>query len=140
MTGFRSSTSRRNGRLITGFLVGVASISLFAACSASGGTVGSTPSSASAVIGTWGSTATAQPHLVFDDGKVTGTDGCNGISTTYTVDGDTITLESFMSTQKGCPGVDTWLRTIHSVQIDGDALIVRNSSGDQIGTLDRNDG
>jgi heat shock protein HslJ len=140
MTGNHSSTSRRNGRLITGFLIGIASVSLFTACAGGGANAGSTPDPESAVVGTWGSTAKDQPHLTFDDGKVTGTDGCNNIATTYTVDGDAIALKSFMSTMKACLGVDPWLGAVHTVEIDGDALIVRNSSGDQIGTLDRNDG
>jgi heat shock protein HslJ len=140
MSGNRTSTSHRKGRLITGFLIGIASVSLFTACAAGGGTAGRTPDPGDAVTGTWGSTTNGQPHLAFADGTVTGTDGCNGISTTYTVDGDTITVASFMSTEKACAGVDTWLRSVRSVEIDGDALIVYNSSGDQIGTLDRNDG
>lgn len=140
MTGNRTSTSHRNGRLITGFLIGIASVSLFTACAAGGATAGSTPDTESAITGTWGSTSAKQPHLVFTDGKVKGTDGCNGISTSYTVDGNKVTLKTFFSTEKACTGVDTWLHSVRSVEIDGDALIVRNSSGDQIGTLDRNDG
>lgn len=141
MNGNRVSTSTRNGRLITGFLIGIASVSLFSACAA-GGNAGSSGATdpAEAIVGTWGSTGDRQPHLVFDDGSVTGTDGCNGITSTYTVDGDTISIDPFMSTLKACSGVDTWLRLIHTVQIDGDALVVRDSSGGQIGTLDRNDG
>jgi heat shock protein HslJ len=127
--------------LITAFLVGVASMSLLSACAAgTGAGAGGAEDPSDAIVGTWGSTADKQPHLVFDDGKVTGTDGCNGVSTTYTVEGDTVTLGRFMSTQMACTGVDTWLRAVHTVTIDGDALIVRNSSGDEIGTLERNDG
>jgi heat shock protein HslJ len=141
MTGPATSTFRRNGRLITGFLIGLASVSLFTACAAGGGSAGGgTPEPAEAVVGTWGSTAPQQPHLAFTDGEVTGTDGCNGITTSYTVDGDTITLDRFMSTQKACTGVDTWLRHVRSVQVDGDVLIVLDASGEQIGTLDRNEG
>jgi heat shock protein HslJ len=140
MTGLGSSTFRRNGRLITGFLVGLASVSLFSACAAGVPAGGGTPAPADAVVGTWGSTAANQPHLAFDDGQVTGTDGCNGITTSYTVDGDTITLDRFMSTQKACSGVDTWLRNVRSVQVDGDVLVVLDAQGEQIGSLDRNDG
>ncbi|WP_166426851.1 META domain-containing protein [Labedella gwakjiensis] len=125
--------------MITGLMIGVASVSLFAACS-SGAGAGSAPDPETAIVGTWGSSGKGQPNLVFDDGKVTGTDGCNGISSTYTVADGAITVARFMSTQMACTGVDTWLRGIHSVEIDGDALVVRNSAGDQIGTLDRNDG
>ncbi|RUQ98284.1 META domain-containing protein [Labedella endophytica] len=140
MSGLSTSTFRRNGRLITAFLIGIASVSVLTACAA-GSTAGGEPDPAEAIVGTWGSTAQGQPHLVFgDDGKVSGTDGCNGVGSTYTVDGDTITLATFMSTQRACIGVDTWLRAVSTVQLDGDAIIVRNASGDEIGSLDRNDG
>ena len=142
MSGIRTSTWPRNGRLITVFLVGIASVSLFSACAAGTGAGGGAGESdpADDIVGTWGSTADQQPHLIFDDGKVTGTDGCNGISTSYTVDGDTVKLARFISTQMACTGVDTWLRAVSTVQLDGDAIVVRNSAGDEIGTLDRNDG
>jgi heat shock protein HslJ len=140
MSGQAPSTSRRNGRLAAAFVLLAASASLFAAC-ANGSSAGESAAAdepSEAIIGTWGSTATEQPHLVFDDGQVSGSDGCNGISSTYTVDGPTITIKPFMSTLRGCIGVDTWLRSVSTVEIDGDALLVRNAAGDQIGTLDRN--
>lgn len=143
MTGTQPSASRRNGRLIAVLLTAVASVSLFTACAAGGGAAGSAGDSgavdtAEAIAGTWGSTGDGQPHLIFSDGSVTGTDGCNGISTTYTVEGDTVTLDPFLSTLRACTGVDTWLRSVHSVTIDGDALIVTNAAGERIGSLDRN--
>ncbi len=139
MSGNRPSASRRTGRLVTAFGLLAAGISLFTAC-AGGTPVGSgdQPEPSDAILGTWGSTGERQPHLVFDNGSVTGTDGCNGISTTYSVDGDTITLSRFMSTKMACPGVDTWLQSVRTVELDGDALLVRNAAGDHIGTLERN--
>jgi heat shock protein HslJ len=140
MSGQAPSTLRRNGRLAAAFALLAASASLFAAC-ANGSTAGGSGADADpaeAIVGTWGSTATEQPHLVFDEGKVTGTDGCNAISSTYTVNGSTITVKPFMSTLRACVGVDTWLRALRTVELDGDAIIIRNAAGDQIGTLDRN--
>jgi len=93
---------------------------------------------ADAVLGTWGDTAATKPHLVFSsDGEVKGSDGCNGISTTFAVDGSTAVLEQFVSTLKGCFGVDPWLSKVHSVEVDGDQLLVSNSQGERIGTLER---
>ncbi len=43
-------------------------------------------------------------HLRFDsDGRVAGSDGCNGVSGTYTVDGDTLTFGQFAATMMACP-------------------------------------
>jgi heat shock protein HslJ len=96
------------------------------------------PASADSVVGTWGDTAANQPHLVLsDDGTVTGTDGCNGIATSFAVDGTSIEFESFMSTFKACSGVDTWLSAIHTAVVDGDEMIVSNAKGERIGTLAR---
>ena len=96
------------------------------------------PASADSVVGTWGDTGDSQPHLVLSsDGSVVGTDGCNGIATTFAVDGTSIEFESFMSTFKACEGVDTWLSAVHSAEVDGDDMIVSNASGDRIGTLKR---
>jgi len=93
---------------------------------------------ADAVVGTWGDTARSKPHLVLSsDGTVTGTDGCNGISTTFAVDGNSIVLERFASTMKACLGVDPWLSAIHTAVIDGDEMVVSNAQGERIGTLAR---
>jgi heat shock protein HslJ len=99
------------------------------------------PGSADSVVGTWGDTGASEPHLVLaSDGSVTGTDGCNGIATTFAVDGTSVEFESFMSTFKACEGVDTWLSAVHSAEVDGDEMIVSNASGDRIGTLKRTAG
>ncbi|KTR81432.1 hypothetical protein NS354_12460 [Leucobacter chromiiresistens] len=90
------------------------------------------------VVGTWFSDEQGKPTLTFDDsGKVSGTDGCNGIGSTYAIDGDRVRIKSFVSTMMGCPGVDDWLRGVREVRLSGDELLVFNSSGDEIGTLQR---
>jgi len=95
---------------------------------------------ADAVVGTWGDTAATKPHLVFSsDGEVKGSDGCNGISTTFAVDGATAVFDQFVSTLKTCMGVDPWLSKVHSVEVDGDQLLVSNAQGERIGTLQRTD-
>lgn len=90
------------------------------------------------ILGAWSSDEKGTPRLEFDaDGAVVGSDGCNGISTTYTVEGDRVVLEQFVSTLKACQGVDDWLRGVRSVTVDGDTLAVHNESGDEIGQLQR---
>ncbi|MGW9022285.1 META domain-containing protein [Leucobacter chromiiresistens] len=90
------------------------------------------------VVGTWFSDEQGKPTLTFhESGEVSGTDGCNGIGSTYVIDGDRVRIKSFVSTMMGCPGVDDWLRGVREVQLSGDELQVFNDSGDEIGTLQR---
>ena len=121
-------------------------IALLAGCAALNGGGTGTDSGAgddemvaqSDVVGTWISDEKGKPTLTFDDaGKVSGTDGCNGIGSTYKVEGDRVLIESFASTLKACLGVDDWLRAVSEVQVSGDELQVFNDSGAEIGTLQR---
>jgi heat shock protein HslJ len=99
---------------------------------------GGSSTAADAVVGTWGDTAQSKPHLVLsNDGQVEGSDGCNGISTTYAVDGTTLTFERFVSTRKACVGVDTWLSEVRHAEVDGDDMVITNAKGEYIGTLTR---
>lgn len=92
------------------------------------------------LIGTWTSDEKGNPTLTFDaDGTVTGTDGCNGIVTAITVDGDRILIEETISTLRACIGVDDWLRGLREVAVDGDTLRVMDEDGTEIGTLARED-
>lgn len=94
--------------------------------------------SAADLAGTWTSEEQGDPRLTFDEsGAVEGTDGCNGIGTNYTIEGDTVHLDPFVSTLMACPGVDDWLRGVTEVQVDGDTMNVMNEAGEQIGTLQR---
>lgn len=93
---------------------------------------------ATEIVGLWRTDSTGEPHLEFTaDGDVRGSDGCNGITTTYSIDGETIDVASFASTLKACKDVDGWLRSVRAVEIDGDVLVVMNSAGEQIGELNR---
>ena len=119
-------------------------IALLAGCAALNGGGAGTDSgddemvAQSDVVGTWTSDEKGKPTLTFDDaGKVSGTDGCNGINSTYKVEGDRVLIESFASTLKACLGVDDWLRAVSEVQVSGDELQVFNDSGAEIGTLQR---
>lgn len=132
-------------RTTTGVFAMVGAVALLAGCSAlNGGTNTDAGAgddgmiSQADVVGTWISDEKGNPKLTFDEsGTVTGTDGCNGINSTYTVEGDRALIESFASTLMACPGVDDWLRGVREVQLSGDELQVFNSSGTEIGTLQR---
>jgi heat shock protein HslJ len=88
--------------------------------------------------GDWGSEADGQPNLTLaEDGKVSGTDGCNRLMTTWEEDGDEIAFGDVAGTLLACVGVDRWLSAMASATVDGDTLVVRNEAGDEIGTLDR---
>jgi hypothetical protein len=58
-----------------------------------------------------------------DGGTLTGSDGCNGVGGEFFVDGST--------------GVDTWLKDVATVVLDGDTMTVQDSEGEDLGTLTR---
>lgn len=90
------------------------------------------------IIGKWESAEQGSPSLNFtEDGQVSGTDGCNGISTSYAVEDDLVVLQDFASTRMACPGVDDWLGRVRSVTVEGDTLRVMNRAGEEIGQLER---
>ena len=90
------------------------------------------------IAGTWRSDEPGQPYLTFNaEGAAWGTDGCNGINTSYTLDGSTITIEPWIATARACIGIDDWLRMARFADVDGDTMTVRNRSDEVIGTLIR---
>lgn len=93
------------------------------------------------VAGTWKSDEAGQPYLNFNnEGAAWGTDGCNGINTTYSLEGSTVTLEPWISTMRACMGVNDWLRNARFAEVDGDTMTVSNRDGEEIGTLRRSAG
>ncbi|HTJ34152.1 MAG TPA: META domain-containing protein [Dactylosporangium sp.] len=121
---------RARARLVGGGIVAAAAIALLAGCAG-------TPSGA-ALVGTWGSTAAAQPNLTIEnDGTFSGTDGCNRLSGKGSVDGDTITFGPIASTMMACDGVDEWLAKAASGTAKGSTLVVYDTSGSEIGKLDK---
>ena len=92
--------------------------------------------------GRWQADDPEDAFVVFtevDDGggTLSGSDGCNGLMGEFFIDGDTARVELGASTLKGCPGVDTWLRGIGVVVVDGDTMTVEDSEGGELGTLTR---
>lgn len=88
--------------------------------------------------GRWSSPESGEPFLEFsEDGNLKGSDGCNAIQTKWKTDGDTILIDSFMTTQKACAGVDTWLSKATSVSIQGDVMKVMDGNDKVIGGLEK---
>ena len=93
------------------------------------------------VTGTWGTPdAMGTPGLELNaDQSVTGTDGCNRLVGTWSLNGDTIEFGTFASTLMACEGVDTWLSGASTATVDGSTMTVQDAGGDDIGTLERSD-
>ncbi len=150
--------SNRNGRRTTAFAgalgAGLLAV-LLTACGAGTGSVGDgqngggsapgteapveeNPELQARLLGAWSSDDAGNPHLRFaEDGRVSGSDGCNSLGGEYTVDGDTVTVKRAASTLMACPGVDDWLRGVKTVSLDGDTMTVRDKNGDELGQLHR---
>lgn len=91
-------------------------------------------------VGKWSSPEKGDPFLEFaEDGSLEGSDGCNAIVTTWKAEGDEITIDSFMSTQKACAGVDTWLSKASTATIEGNVMKIKDSNGKVIGGLEKDD-
>ncbi|MFF1635399.1 META domain-containing protein [Leifsonia sp. NPDC058248] len=105
--------------------------------SPSAGSSAAPTGSASSPVGSWGEDGAGKPSAVFNsDGTVSGSDGCNRFSATWTDSGGTIEIGVLVATQVGCPGMDTWLTMMRSVKVDGDTLVVYKGT-EKIGTLAR---
>lgn len=94
------------------------------------------------IAGRW---LAVDPHNAFlaftepQDGRghVSGSDGCNGVQGEYTLDGRTATIRRGFGTLRACLGVDTWLRGVQAVTVDGDTLRILDGEGEEIGALSR---
>lgn len=90
------------------------------------------------LLGSWSSDERGNPRLEFViAGEVRGSDGCNGIFSTYAIADGRATIKPFASTLRACQGVDDWLRGVRSVTVEGDTLHAFDGSGTEIGQLKR---
>ncbi|MEY8565520.1 META domain-containing protein [Corynebacteriaceae bacterium 7-707] len=101
------------------------------------GTVTDTPpEDPTGFTGTW-----VDPHgkgyLTFDgEGGVTGSDACNGITTTYSVEGTGATVEPFPTTMMACgEGWSQWLLGVSTVELRDGTLAVLGQDGEELGVL-----
>lgn len=94
------------------------------------------PGAAPDASGTWG--AESGPNLTLsEDGSLTGSDGCNQLMGSWQQDGPEVDFRDVASTLKFCEGVDAWLAEVATGTVDGDTLILRNTDGESIGSLER---
>ncbi|WP_020076772.1 META domain-containing protein [Cryocola sp. 340MFSha3.1] len=99
---------------------------------------GCAPSSASDYTGTWTSDHPAGTSLdLKDGGQLSGNDGCNSLTGTWSESKGSITFGALATTKKACADVDPWLSKAASARSDGDTLNVYDEAGTQIGVLDR---
>ncbi|WP_029987324.1 META domain-containing protein [Leucobacter sp. PH1c] len=88
--------------------------------------------------GSWAGEGDNAPELeITEDWAFTGSDGCNTMVGSGTVDGDTFDFGRFATTRKYCEGVDTWLSLAGSATVQGDTLTVLDLDGAELGTLTR---
>ena len=91
-------------------------------------------------VGAWGDTSDPNvPSLeLADDGSLTGTDGCNRLNGSWTIDeADHVQFEDVASTMMACEDVDTWLAGLSEATVADDTMTVLGQDGAEIGTLDR---
>jgi heat shock protein HslJ len=105
-----------------------------AACTSQGG---SSQSSTSGFVGSWVAKQPAQAGLTLkSDGTLTGNDGCNSLSGTWTESKKAAQFGPMTATKMACEGVDTWLSKATEARQDGETLNIYDSAGDAIGVLD----
>ncbi len=131
-------------RRIPAIAVAVLLLAGAAGCSSpGGGTSGNSTSanSASGYVGSWVAKTPAQAGLTLNaDGTLTGNDGCNTLSGTWTATKKSAEFGPLASTQKACAGVNTWLSKATEARQDGLTLNIYDGAGDTIGVLDKKTG
>lgn len=91
-------------------------------------------------VGTWGdSSDETSPYLVLDDdGSFTGSDGCNTLTGSWSIDeADQVEFEDVASTMKACEDVDDWLAGLDVANVSDDTMTVLGQDGAEIGQLER---
>ena len=110
------------------------------------GTAGDTPSSSAsakavpaAPEGIWGNPEnTREPSLeLHEDGRLTGTDGCNRLMGRWVFEDGTVRFQEVSMTLIGCPDVDQWMASAASAVPTEDTLLVYDGAGNEIGSLPR---
>lgn len=121
-------TISRHRALFAAALLGAGLALATTACSSGSGT--------SAFVGTWGEEGEGLPSLTLTEDKtLTGTDGCNRLVGSFSVDGETIGFEQVASTKMACSDVDTWLSSLATGRVVDGSLEVSDASGAVIGSL-----
>lgn len=94
-------------------------------------------SACSPFTGTWvDANPTGGAKITFDQGRISGTDGCNGIGSAYTVTGNVADVDPFLSTMMACTGPwSQWLQGVSTIHHYGAVLVVHGDDGGVLGVL-----
>ncbi|WP_430646994.1 META domain-containing protein [Agromyces sp. GXS1127] len=126
----------RGKRLVIGMGVLAAALA-FSGCS---GVAGEDTGGDMDPTGTWGDSSTqGEPFLTLEDGgDFTGSDGCNTLNGTWSVnEADQVEFENVASTRMACEDVDDWLAGMSAADVADDSMTVLGQDGSPIGTLER---
>ena len=114
------------------------------ATDAGSGSTGSDPASSGSdstegVEGTWGNPEnTREPSLnLASDGRLSGTDGCNRLMGSWTLEDGKVVFSEMGMTMMACPDVDQWLGMAATAVQETDTLRIYGTDGTEIGTLTR---
>ena len=126
-------TVLRRARVTAAILLGVMVLSACTPGSSPGATNDAAPSP---FVGEWAeSAATGDTTITFDEtGEFVGFDGCNTQNGSFVASGSGITLSITSATEVAC-SEDVWLEKVTSAHLDGDSLVMTDSSGAQLGRL-----
>ncbi|MEJ6548504.1 META domain-containing protein [Corynebacterium sp. USCH3] len=128
-------------KVLTGAVAALAAVGLVGipTAAAQPGIPGSSVPSLPAVpfTGTW---VDANPaggaKVTFDQGRISGTDGCNGVGSSYTVSGNVADVDPFVSTMMACTGPwSQWLQGVSTIHHYGALLVVHGDDGGVLGVL-----
>jgi heat shock protein HslJ len=134
-----AATMISRGKLIIGGGGAVFAVLMLAGCL---GEEGSARGGSLDPAGTWGdSSSETAPYLVLeDDGSFTGSDGCNNLTGSWSIDeADQVEFEDVASTMKACEDVDDWLAGLSVANISDDTMTVLGQDGAEIGQLERSE-
>lgn len=90
------------------------------------------------IYGLWGRKKPGEPWLeLASNGRATGNDGCNRMSSTFEVHDDRVVFGPVLSTLMFCTGIHTWLAAASSAVLVNGYLEIFDESGEKIGVLER---
>ncbi|WP_189350134.1 META domain-containing protein [Zhihengliuella salsuginis] len=90
------------------------------------------------VLGRWGMDDGASAWLRFDaDGSLTGSDGCNRLSGSWSVDDGRVRTLGVVRTLMWCENLVEWIGDLDTLEVEGDVLVVFDADGGRVGTLTR---
>jgi heat shock protein HslJ len=88
-------------------------------------------------------TASREAHLVFQSGRVAGSDGCNRVTGTYTLDGDGVTFGQAAATRMACPDTTAVEQAFHAAmksasrwRITGERLELLDAAGTRVAVFE----